>query len=279
MDPIQRILLMVTYEALQMAGYTTSGTSSTHATRIGTYIGQTADDWRDNNESQGIGAYQISGTNRAFTPGRLNHHFGWEGGSYSFDTACTSSVAAINAACSALLARECDTAVTGGGNLLTSPQSWAGLSRGGFLSKTGNCKTFRDDADGYCRGEGVGVVILKRLEDARLDRDNIQAVINAYGKTHAKGSLSIVQPNAESQRRLYAKILKRADVSPTDIHYVEMHGTGTQAGDVAETESVKSIFGVGRTKDNPLFIGAVKANIGHGEGVSPRTIAPKHRKD
>ena len=268
MDPVQRLLLITTYEALEMSGYNMNGSLSTDTKRIATYIGQATDDWRSNNESSGIDIYFIPGIARAFYPGRLNFHFKWEGGSYSLDSACASSSTAVTSACSALLSRECDTAVAGGGNLLTLPAMFAGLSRGGFLSKTGNCKTFRDDADGYCRGEGVGMVVLKRLEDALAENDNIHAVINGYARTHSAGAASITHPHVESQCKIYKKIFQKSGVDPQDIGYVEMHGTGTQAGDTIEVQSVTDSFCAGRAKDNPLFIGAVKANIGHGEAVS-----------
>ena len=267
MDPLQRMLLMTTYEAMAMAGYSSGESPSLDTKRIATYIGQATDDWRQNSECHGIDVYNIPGGARAFYPGRLNYHFKWEGGSYSLDSACASSSTAVSLACSALLSRECDAAVAGGGNLLSAPAIFAGLSRGGFLSKTGNCKPFRDDADGYCRGEGIGVVVLKRLEDALAENDNIQAVINGSGRSYSADAVSITQPYSPAQRKLYEQVLRKAGVDPLDIGYVEMHGTGTQAGDPVEVQSVGEVFCKGRTKDNPLYIGAVKANVGHGEAV------------
>ena len=220
MDPIQRLLLLTTYEALEMSGYNLNGSQSTETNRISTYIGQCTDDWCDNNESQGVDVYHIPGVARAFHPGRINHHFKWEGGAYSLDCACASSSTAVASACAALLSRECDTAIAGGGNLLSAPLWFSGLSRGGFLSKTGGCKTFRDDADGYCRGEGVGVVVLKRLEDALAENDNVLAVINGFARTHSGDAASITQPTAESQRKIYQKVFQRSGVDPQDIGYV-----------------------------------------------------------
>lgn len=155
----------------------------------------------------------------------------------------------------------------------TAPTLYAGLSRGGFLSPTGACKTFSDAADGYCRGEGVGVVVLKRLEDALADNDNIQAVISACAKNYSADATSITQPHAATQAKLYSQVLRQACLSPDDITYVEMHGTGTQAGDVCEMQSVTNVFGQGRTEKNPLIVGAVKANVGHGEAVSTSCIS------
>lgn len=267
MDPLQRLLLMTSYEALEMAGYTQDGSLSTESKRIATYMGQATDDWRCINEGQGVDIYYIPGVARAFTSGRLNYHFKWGGASHCLDAACAGSSTAVALACSALIARECDTALAGGGSILAAPAIYAGLSRGGFLSRTGGCKTFRDDADGYCRGEGVGVVVLKRLEDAIADNDNIQAVISSSARTYSANALSITQPHAETQEKLYKRVLQQACVDPNNIGYIEMHGTGTQWGDLTEIQSVASVFGEGRTKDNPLVVGAVKANVGHGEAV------------
>ncbi|KAI9728586.1 MAG: Type I Iterative PKS [Cirrosporium novae-zelandiae] len=268
MDPLQRLVLMISYEAMEMAGYTQNGSLSTNSSRIATYFGQSGDDWRYINESQGVDIYYVPGTVRAFAPGRLNYHFKWGGPYYSLDAACASSSTAVHLACSALIARECDTAVAGGGSLLTAPPMFAGLSRGSFLSTTGACKTFDDGADGYCRGEGVGMVVLKRLEDAISDNDNIQAVVRGAARTYSAEAVSITQPHAETQEMLFRKVLQQTSVDPEDVGFVEMHGTGTQAGDTVEMTSVTNVFGKRRTKDNPLVVGAVKANVGHGEAAA-----------
>lgn len=266
-DPTQRLILLTAYEALEMAGYSPGRSISLDPKRIGTYFGQTTDDWREANASQDIDLYYLPGGMRAFGPGRLNYHFKWEGPSYSIDTACSSSSAAIQIACSALLSRDCDTAVAGGGNINTGPSMFAGLSRGGFLSPTGSCKTFDEKADGYCRGDGVGTVVLKRLEDAIADNDNIQGVIRSTATNHSAHAVSITHPHADTQKKLYQQVLKKAGVKPSEVSYIEMHGTGTQAGDVAEMTSVAGVFGQGRSQENPLYVGAVKANVGHGESV------------
>lgn len=275
MDPQQRLLLLTTFEAMENAGYTPSGSNSTEAKRIATYMAQVTDDWRSVNECQGIDVYYIPGITRAFTPGRLNYHFKWKGASHSIDSACSGSATAVQLAASALLSRECDTAVAGGVSILAAPGVWSGLSYGGFLSPTGNCKTFREDADGYCRGEAAGVVVLKRLEDAAADNDNILAVISASSRTYSAHAASITQPHAETQVDLYKRVLRDAGLKATEIGYVEMHGTGTQTGDSTEMRSVVEVFGKDRTKSNPLVLGAVKANVGHGEAVSIKRILSK----
>ncbi|MCJ1313534.1 hypothetical protein MMC25_007213 [Agyrium rufum] len=275
-DPTQRLLLLSTYEALELSGYTQEGSLATDSRRIGTFFGQTTDDWREINAAQDVDLYYVPGGMRAFGPGRLNYHFKWEGPSYSIDTACSSSAASIEFAVSSLLLRECDTAVAGGGNIMTGVNMFAGLSRGGFLSKTGSCKTYDDGADGYCRGEAVGVVVLKRLEDAIADNDNITGVIRAVSTNHSAHAISITHPHAETQSKLYAQTLAKACVDASDVEYVEMHGTGTQAGDTMEMESVTGTFAVNRKKDNPLFVGSVKANVGHGEAAAGITSIIKN---
>ena len=270
-DPMQRLLLVTAYEAMEMGGIVPGRTPSTKHDRIGTFYGQTSDDWREINAAQDIDTYFISGGVRAFGPGRLNYFFKWSGPSFSVDTACSSSFAALNIAITSLRAGECDTAFTGGANVLTNPDIFSGLSRGHFLSKTGSCKTFDNEADGYCRGDGVASVILKRYDDAVADKDPILGVILGTGTNHSAEAVSITHPCAENQAFLFDKVCKEAAVDPRDINYVEMHGTGTQAGDGIEMESVSSVFAPRERKrrpDQPLYLGAVKSNIGHGEAVS-----------
>ncbi|QSZ36678.1 hypothetical protein DSL72_006559 [Monilinia vaccinii-corymbosi] len=267
-DPMQRLLLMTTYEALEMSGYSPNRTPSTQSHRIGSFFGQTSDDWREVNAAQDIDTYFITGGIRAFGPGRLNYHFKWEGPSYSIDTACSSSFASIQVACSALRALECDTAVAGGANILTASDLFSGLSRGGFLSPTGGCKTFDDSADGYCRGDAVGTVILKRLEDAMDDNDNILSVIRGIDTNHSAQAVSITHPHKATQQKLFRSVLHQANLLPEDVDYVEMHGTGTQAGDFTELSAVSGLFGKDRSRNRPLYIGTLKPNVGHGEAAS-----------
>jgi acyl transferase domain-containing protein len=269
-DPMQRLLLLTTYEALEMAGYSSGRTPSSASSRIGSFFGQTSDDWREVNASQNVDTFFITGGIRAFGPGRLNYHFKWDGPSYSIDTACSSSAASIQLACSALLTREIDTAVAGGANILTASDLFAGLSRGGFLSLTGGCKTFDDAADGYCRGDAVGTAVMKRMEDAIADNDNILAVIKAVATNHSSRAISITHPDSKTQQTLFQTVLRRSNLTPNDIDVIELHGTGTQAGDVTEFSSVMGVFGQDRSIDRPLYIGTVKPNLGHGEAVRSR---------
>ena len=267
-DPMGRLALVTAYEALEMSGFMPNRTPSSMLERVGTFYGQTSDDWRQVNAAQNIDTYYIPGTIRAFASGRINYHFKFKGPSYNVDTACSSSFSAIQLACTSLQAKECDTAVAGGLNIMTTPDLFAGLSRAQFLSKTGPCKTFDDTADGFCRGDGVATVILKRLEDAQADNDPILGVILGTATNHSSEAVSITQPHAPTQEFLYRKILKDAGVDARDISYVEMHGTGTQAGDGAEMKSISNVFAPrlkGRSPSQTLHLGALKANIGHGE--------------
>ena len=229
MDPVQRLLLMTTYEALQIAGYSPNATASTLVAHIATFLGQSAEEWKAINDQEGIDTHYIPGTMRSFAPGRLNHYFHWGGGITSIDTACSASATAVHLACNALLSHEIDCAVAGGGHICVAPELYSGLSKGGFLSKTGSCKTFSDDADGYCRGEAVGVVVLKRLEDALREKDNVLAVIRGTARnTNAGSAGSITFPSSAAQAQLYRSILQSSGVEPHEISYVECHGTGTQ---------------------------------------------------
>ncbi|KAL8717163.1 MAG: hypothetical protein Q9225_005573 [Loekoesia sp. 1 TL-2023] len=272
-DPAQRIALLTAYEAMEQAGIVPGATPSTQKDRVGVFYGVTSNDWMETNSAQNIDAYHIPGGNRAFIPGRINYFFNFSGPSFSIDTACSSSLASIHVACNALWRGEIDTAITGGTNILTNPDFTAGLDRGHFLSRTGNCKTFDDGADGYCRGEGVGTVILKRLQDAISDGDPVVGVISGAYTNHSAEAESITRPHVGAQEDIFRKILHGAGVDPYDVGYVEMHGTGTQAGDGSEMRSVMGTFAPSdarqrRTEEQNLYIGSAKANIGHGEAAS-----------
>ena len=274
-DPIHRLLMTTSYEALESAGYSPNASLATDSNRIATYFGQTGDDWTDVLNNKGVDIYYVPGMIKAFGPSRLNYQYKWGGGSYAVDSACATSTTAVSLACSALIARECDTALAGGGSILVSPNSFSGLSQSGMISTTGGCRTYHDDADGYARGEGVGVVVLKRLEDAVRENDNILGVITGSARVYSSTATSITHPDSESQKRLYEEVLRQTSVDSRDISYVEMHGTGTQAGDAEEMTSVLQTLGEGRTKDYPLTVGAVKANVGHGEAAAGITALIK----
>ena len=269
-DPAQRLALMTAYEALEQGGIVPDSTPSTRRDRVGVSYGVTSNDWMETNSAQDIDTYFIPGGNRAFIPGRVNYYFKFSGPSYAVDTACSSSLAAIHVACNVLWRNEADTMIAGGTNILTNPDFTTGLDRGHFLSRTGNCKTFDDKADGYCRGEGVGTIILKRLEDALADNDPIQGVILNICTNHSAEAESITRPYLGAQKAIFDSVLDGLD--PTSVSYIEMHGTGTQVGDATEMSSVLETFapssGPPRRQSLPLYIGSVKANVGHGEAAA-----------
>ena len=185
----------------------------------------------------------------------------------------------FQAACTSLWNGDTDTVVAGGMNVLTNSDAFAGLSNGHFLSKTPNaCKTWDAEADGYCRADGIGSVVIKRLEDAEADNDNILGVILGAGTNHSAEAVSITHPHAGAQSYLYRQTLSQAGIDPFDVSFVEMHGTGTQAGDSVEMESITNVFAPAtkrRTAKQPLHIGAVKSNVGHGEAVAGVTALLK----
>jgi len=269
-DPAQRLALLTAYEAFEMAGFVPDSTPSTQKNRVGVFYGMTSDDYREVNSGQDIDTYFIPGGNRAFTPGRINYYFKFSGPSVSVDTACSSSLAAIHVACNSLWRNDCDSAVAGGVNILTNPDNHAGLDRGHFLSRTGNCNTFDDGADGYCRADGIGSVVLKRLEDAYADNDPIYGVIDGAYTNHSAEAVSITRPLAGAQSFIFDKLLNEADIDPKEVSYIEMHGTGTQAGDAVEMESVLEVFAPDyrRGPAQSLHLGSTKSNIGHGESAS-----------
>jgi monodictyphenone polyketide synthase len=279
-DPQMRLALVTAYEALERAGYVGNRTDRTRLERIGTWYGQAADDYREVNQGQEVSTYYIPGGCRAFGPGRINYFFKFAGPSYSVDTACSSGLAAIEVACQALWNGEVDMAVAGGLNVLTNPDGFAGLCNGHFLTKGHNaCKTWDATADGYCRADGIGSVVVKRLEDAEADNDNILGVILGTGTNHSADAVSITHPHAGHQAYLARQVLRQAGVDPLDVSYVELHGTGTQAGDYEEMQGIVDVYAPiakgRRSKDQQLHIGAVKSNIGHSESAAGTTALIK----
>ncbi|KAF1360700.1 polyketide synthase [Lizonia empirigonia] len=271
MDPMHRLALVTAYEALEMSGYSPNRTRSTSSPRVGTYYGQASDDWRELNASQNIGTYAVPSGERGFANGRINYFFKFSGPSFNMDTACSSGLAAVNAACSALWAGDVDTAIAGGLNVITDPDNFCQLGKGHFLSLTGQCKVWDEAADGYCRADGVGSVVIKRLDDALADNDKILATILAANTNHSADAISITHPHAPTQSQNYLRVMSQAGFSPLDVSYVELHGTGTQAGDREEAKSVSDVFAPvapRRKKKDRLRLGAVKSNIGHGEAAA-----------
>ncbi|KAH7320277.1 BcPKS16, polyketide synthase [Stachybotrys elegans] len=263
MDPQQRLLLELSVEALDDAGYL-----ATHKRQdgddVGCFIGASLVEYLDNTNAHTPTAYTATGTIRAFLCGRLSHFYGWTGPAEVLDTACSSSLVAINRACKAIQAGECRMALAGGVNVIAGMNNYFDLGKAGFLSPTGQCKPFDASADGYCRSEGGGLVVLKPLKQAVADGDAILGVIAGAATNQGGLSTSITVPESAAQKKLYSKVLKQAGIEPRQVTYVEAHGTGTQAGDPLEMDSIRAVFG-NRSRDEILHVGSIKGNIGHCE--------------
>ena len=224
MDPQQRLALQVAYEAIESSGYFDELPKNN---AIACYLGVGSVDYQDNVASHPPTAFSALGTLRAFISGKISHHFGWTGPSITYDTACSSSAVAIHSACKAIQSGECSQALAGGVNILTSPMLYQNLSKAGFLSPSGPCKPFDADADGYCRGEGAGMLVLKRLSSAIADGDSIEGVIAGSAVSQSDNSSPITVPHSQSQINLYQKVIAMAGIDPSKVGYVEAHGTGT----------------------------------------------------
>ncbi|KAI0451650.1 beta-ketoacyl synthase [Xylaria acuta] len=264
MDPQQRIALQVAYEALESSGYYRN---DSRPEDVGCYLGVLSVDYEDNVESEDATAFSALGTLRAFVSGRLSHQFGLTGPSVTVDTACSSAAVAIHTACQSLLAKDCSMALAGGVNVITSPSMFQNLAGASFLSPTGASKAFDASANGYCRGEGAGILVLKRLSTALADGDLVLGVIAGSAVNQGANCSAIQVPHSGSQHKLYQQALARGGVKATDVTYVEAHGTGTPVGDPIEYESVKMTF-ENPDAQNDLYLGSVKDNVGHTESAS-----------
>ncbi|KAL1866900.1 Type I Iterative PKS [Diaporthe australafricana] len=287
LDPHQRLLLETAYHALEDAGWLgpdgDQQEPETHEKKPGTgddsrttgcFIGMNAPDYPLNLACHAPSPYTGMGMLRSFASGRLSHHFGWTGPSHTIDTACSSAMVAVHQACRALQAGECTRAVAGGANLITNTALFEAMRVGSFLNDASSgdaaCRTFDAGAGGYCRGEAVGVVVLRPLRDALRDGDDVLGVLLATGNNQNLNVTSITNPVLESQAALYRTVLARAGISADDVSYVEAHGTGTRAGDPVEVEGIRQVLGGRRERRRSglLHVGAVKPNVGHSEGAS-----------
>ncbi|KAL4732947.1 hypothetical protein BDV11DRAFT_176169, partial [Aspergillus similis] len=266
LDPQQRILLELSYEALESSGYIASHVRSAEDP-VGCFIGVSLNEYLDNTASHNPSAYTATGTIRAFMCGRLSHYYGWTGPAEVIDTACSSSLVAIHRACRALETGECAMAVAGGVSVLTSMNNYLDLAKAGFLSQTGQCKPFDASADGYCRSEGAGLVVLKKLSDAIRAGNHIFGVIPSIATIQGGTSTTLTVPSASALKALYRRLFERSGLHPSQISYVEAHGTGTQAGDPIEMESVREVMR-DPSRLFPLSVGSVKGNFGHCESAA-----------
>ncbi|MEZ4729290.1 MAG: long-chain-fatty-acid--CoA ligase [Caldilineaceae bacterium] len=262
LDPQQRLLLEVSWEALEQAGI---APAQLHGSATGVFVGAFWDDYSPRNfyvaDPAELDGYRLLSQLRGLTAGRIAYVLGLHGPTLQLDTACSSSLLAVHQACQALRTGECDLALAGGVNLILSPEQMIALCRMGAVAPDGRCKTFDAGADGFGRGEGCVVLVLKRLTDAVQAGDAIVAVIRGSAVNHDGRSNGLTVPNGLAQEAVIRQALHNADVAPAHIHYVEAHGTGTVLGDPIEVLALANVLGEERT--TPLAIGSVKTNIGH----------------
>ncbi|MGZ8382398.1 MAG: type I polyketide synthase, partial [Nitrospira sp.] len=266
MDPQQRLLMEVTWEALENAGL---APEQLFGSRTSVYVGISTSDYRSiAPHGRTVDRYFSSGTTFSVAAGRLSYALGLKGPTLAVDTACSSSLVAIHLACQSLRSRESDVALAGGVNALLSPETSAEFSKLGVLAPDGRCKAFDASADGYVRGEGCGVVVLKRLASALQSGDRIVAVIRGSALNHDGRSGGLTVPNGPSQEEVIRSAVTQAGLRPEDVKYLEAHGTGTSLGDPIEMAAAAAALTEGRTAENPLLVGSVKTNIGHLEAAS-----------
>ena len=274
MDPLQRLLLEASWEALENAGI---ATDSLVGSPTGVFFGAGFSDYARllaHLDITQLTGHAGSGVQSCFCTGRVSYLLGARGPSMPIDTACSSSLVALHYACQSLRSKECDMALTGGVNLLLSPEGNVFLSKAGALSPTGTCKTFDASADGFVRSEGCGVLVLKRLRDAMSDGSRVMAVVRGSAVNHDGRTAGLSVPSGPAQEAVMRAALKDADVDAEEVSYLESHGTGTKLGDPIEVRSTCAVYGK-RAPDNVLSIGSVKTNLGHTEAASGVTSVIK----
>ncbi|WP_308258573.1 SDR family NAD(P)-dependent oxidoreductase [Saccharothrix obliqua] len=264
MDPQQRLFLQTAWQAVADAGYRPDDLAGTDT---GLFVGVSACDYDDllHAHNVPVEAHTASGLADCILANRVSYLFDLRGPSEAIDTACSSSLVAVHRAVRALRAGECSVALAGGVNVLLSPGLFVAFQSSGMLSADGRCRTFDDAADGYGRGEGCGVVLLKPLSAALADGDQVIGVIRGSAVNHAGRGPSLTAPNPEAQARVIARAYETSGVDPARVSYIEAHGTGTRLGDPIEVEGLKKAFG---GVDARIGLGAVKTNIGHLEAAA-----------
>lgn len=270
MDPQQRLLLEVTWEALENAGIVPARLAGSQG---GVFVGISTLDYYNGvflklSDLNSIDAYTGTGTGLCIAAGRIAYVLGLHGPTLSLDTACSSSLVAVHLGVQSLRAGQTNLVIAAGVNLVLAPEGTITMSKTHALAADGYCKTFDAAADGYTRGEGCGVVILKRLSDAVADGDNILALIRGSAINHDGRSSGLTVPNGQAQQAVVRAAMEDARVDPHQVHYVETHGTGTQLGDPIEVRALAAALGKGRSKEQALVLGSVKANIGHLEAAA-----------
>ncbi len=269
MDPQQRLLLEVAWEALEYAG---QAPDKLYGSKTGVFIGLNTDDYvkieMDAGGIEQIDAYYVSGYAHSIASGRISYVLGLHGPSITLDTACSSSLVTTHLAVQSLRSGESDLAMAGGVNLILAPDISIALSKYHMMAPDGRCKAFDASADGFVRGEGCGIVVLKRLDDALRDGDNILAVIRGTAVNQDGPSSGLTAPNGPSQENVIREALANAGAQPSDIGFVETHGTGTSLGDPIEVQAIGAVLGKRRPGEPPLLIGSAKSNVGHLEAAA-----------
>ena len=261
MDPRQRMLLETAWTALEDAG---QDPDQLRGSRTGVYAGVGGSEYRDLIQA-GDQAHTYLGTTSSVTVGRIAFALGLEGPAMPIDMACASSLAAVHQAAVALQRGEVDMALAGGVNVVLSPAISRFMMDVGMLSPTGQCRPFDASANGYVRGEGCGIVVLKRLSDAEADGDRIWAVIRGSAVNQNGASAGLTVPNGPAQVRVMEDAVAQAGITPSEVDYLEAHAVGSQLGDPIEMNAVASVYGKDREEDRPLLVGSIKSNIGHVE--------------
>ncbi|NER98054.1 MAG: type I polyketide synthase [Symploca sp. SIO1B1] len=290
MDPQQRIMLELSWSCLEDAGYSPLALSGS---QIGVFIGSCNYDYDQlqQQDAHHIEGHTATGTYTCIIPNRISYFFNFHGPSIPVDTACSSSLVALHQAVNAIKEEECEMALVGGISVLCTPTSYISFSQLGMLSPTGQCKTFDSKADGYVRGEGAGVILLKPLAKAIKDNNYIYGVIKGSAINHGGKARTLTSPNVYAQAQVIKAAYTKANIAPNTVSYIETHGTGTPLGDPMEINSLKRSFRqlyqqheLPEAEKSYCGLGAVKTNIGHLEaaagiaGVIKVLLAMKHQK-